>query len=175
MTKSGSSRKQRGFAVLGSKYLSEFVGSDTLSNPPDLPGHSSRTLCRRHRSALRFLHCITSCRLCQELFLKLSEVELFRCSRLSTIPAYLVTLPVVTGRSVSTVQTLYHTFRHLSRRNFRLCRYCSTWCGRLVCGSPVQSTGICSPFQFLPPLPVFPFAHCMSGSWPCVSAPAFPG
>lgn len=41
-----------------------------------------------------------------------------RYSRLSTIPAYLVTLPVVTGRSVLTVRTLYHTFRHLSRRNF---------------------------------------------------------
>lgn len=45
--------------------LSEVI---RFRNPLGRPGHSTRTLCRRHRSALRFLYCITDLRLCQELF-----------------------------------------------------------------------------------------------------------
>lgn len=45
--------------------LSEVI---RFRNPLGRPGHSTRTLCRRHRAFLRFLYCITDLRLCQELF-----------------------------------------------------------------------------------------------------------
>lgn len=103
------------------------------------------TLCGRRRSALRFLNCTTSSRICQELFSLLPKLWLFRSNQQFSKQAYLVTMPVVTASGLVWLYWDYITYPRICQEEIS---FPGSWrsarCKRLFFGSLVQSA-LCAP------------------------------